>query len=149
MNTRQPSEPGAIMTLKEVASYLRVHYTTLHGVIRRGVIPSFKIGGDYRFRRDAIEKWVAEESRPRKRSKLATTPRALVGWNVITTGRNFRAENRRLLSVNEVNKPPENRVYHNNSECHSGRDIPQHDRILGTNGYRLCAHCIHLNQQGR
>jgi hypothetical protein len=30
-----------------------------------------------------------------------------------------------FYSVNEVTKPAENRVYHNNSECHSGRDIPQ------------------------
>jgi hypothetical protein len=29
-----------------------------------------------------------------------------------------------FYSVNEVNKPPEDRVYHNNSACHSGRDIP-------------------------
>ena len=55
-----------------------------------------------------------------------------------------------FYSVNEVNKPPENRVYHYNSACHSGRDIPQHDRILGAPiGYRLCDHCINLNRQGR
>jgi len=41
-----------------------------------------------------------------------------------------------FYSVNEFNKPPENRVYHNNSECHSGRDIQQNDRILG-HTYRL------------
>jgi hypothetical protein len=55
-----------------------------------------------------------------------------------------------FYSVNEVNKPPRNRVYHNNRECHSGRDIPEHDRLFGKpTGYRLCNHCIRLNRQGR
>jgi len=54
-----------------------------------------------------------------------------------------------FYSVNEINKPAENRVYHNNSECHSGREIPQNDRVSGApTGYRLCEHCISLNRQG-
>jgi hypothetical protein len=28
-------------------------------------------------------------------------------------------------SINEVKKPVENRVYHNNNKCPSGSDIPQ------------------------
>ena len=44
-------------------------------------------------------------------------------------------------SVNEVNKPAANRVYHNNSSCAPGRDIPQHERRNGAGGYRLCDEC--------
>jgi hypothetical protein len=54
-----------------------------------------------------------------------------------------------FYSVNEADKSPENRVYHNNSACHSGRDIPRHERKDGTHGYRLCDHRINLNRQGR
>ena len=47
-------------------------------------------------------------------------------------------------SVNEAQKPPEARRYHNNSECAPGRDIPQSERRFGTGGYRLCDHCERL-----
>ncbi len=48
-----------IMTTTEVAHYLRVHQGTLYKLIRRGHIPAFKVGSDYRFHRDAIEKLMA------------------------------------------------------------------------------------------
>jgi hypothetical protein len=44
-------------------------------------------------------------------------------------------------SVNETNKPPDERVYHNNEDCRSGRDIPRKERVYTTGGYRLCKHC--------
>jgi len=44
------------MTTTEVAHYLRVHHGTLYKLIRRGHIPAFKVGSDYRFHKDAIEK---------------------------------------------------------------------------------------------
>jgi hypothetical protein len=54
-----------------------------------------------------------------------------------------------FYSVNEVNKPPNNRVHHNNSACPSGRDIPQWERQQGTGGYRLCEDCQRYNAEGR
>lgn len=54
-----------------------------------------------------------------------------------------------FYSVNEVKKPPENRVHHNNSACPPGRDIPLYERRQGTGGYRLCHDCQQLNNQGR
>ena len=54
-----------------------------------------------------------------------------------------------FYSINEVKKPPANRVYHNNSACPPGRDIPAHERRSGTNGYRLCNDCAELNKLGR
>jgi hypothetical protein len=44
-------------------------------------------------------------------------------------------------SVNEIQKPPQNRVFHNNSACPPGRDIPEWERRQGTNNYRLCEIC--------
>jgi hypothetical protein len=52
-------------------------------------------------------------------------------------------------SINEVKKPPQHRVYHNNSVCPSGRDIPQGERLSGTGGYRLCEDCQRYNNEGR
>ncbi len=48
-------------------------------------------------------------------------------------------------SVNEAAKPVQNRVYHNNNACPSGRDIPQSERRPGRNGYRICEHCDRLS----
>ena len=53
-------------------------------------------------------------------------------------------------SVNEVKKPPMNRVYHNNSALgRKGRDIPENERKLGNGGYRLCEDCSRLKSQSR
>ena len=54
-----------------------------------------------------------------------------------------------FYSVNEVRKPAENQVYHNNSACRPGQDIPPSERRSGTNGYHLCGDCNKLNNQGR
>jgi len=48
-------------------------------------------------------------------------------------------------SINEVKKPVEKRVYHNNNKCPAGYDIPKNELRSGTAGYRLCQHCKDLN----
>jgi hypothetical protein len=52
-------------------------------------------------------------------------------------------------SVNEVKKPLPNRVYHINSACAPGRDIPQHERLPGNGGYRLCLDCEELTRENK
>jgi hypothetical protein len=58
-----------------------------------------------------------------------------------------------FYSINEANKPPANRVHHNNSACPPGRDIPTNERMQGTGpgfgGYRLCDDCGRLNREGK
>lgn len=54
-----------------------------------------------------------------------------------------------FYSINETQKQPAHRVYHNNSACPPGRDIPQNERRSGRNGYRLCDDCGRLNAQGK
>jgi hypothetical protein len=44
-------------------------------------------------------------------------------------------------SINEVTKPVSLRVYHDNSACAPGRDIPQNERRTGDGGYRHCDVC--------
>ena len=52
-----------------------------------------------------------------------------------------------FYSTNEIKKPLPNRVYHNNSSCPPGRDIPASERLVGTRMYRLCDGCAELNKQ--
>jgi excisionase family DNA binding protein len=49
-----------IMTTAEIAQYLRVHQSTVYKLLRQRQIPTFKVGSDYRFDSDAIEKWIAD-----------------------------------------------------------------------------------------
>lgn len=46
-----------------------------------------------------------------------------------------------FYSVNEAKKRPEHRVYHVDTSCKAGRDIPLSERRSGTGGYRLCRDC--------
>jgi excisionase family DNA binding protein len=60
MKPRDDATPSRFMTVGEVAEYLRVHQSTIYKMVHKGQIPAFKIGSDYRFNRDAIEKWMID-----------------------------------------------------------------------------------------
>jgi excisionase family DNA binding protein len=49
-----------VLTVKEVSEMLRIHKTTLYKLVKTGKIPSFRIGSDWRFRSDLLERWIAE-----------------------------------------------------------------------------------------
>ncbi len=49
------------MTAKEVADYLHLHMLTVHKYARLGKIPAFKIGSDWRFHKEYIDKWIKEK----------------------------------------------------------------------------------------
>jgi excisionase family DNA binding protein len=51
---------GQILTLEEVADRLWVHRPTLYRELRRNDIPAFKVGGEWRFDREAVENWIKE-----------------------------------------------------------------------------------------
>jgi excisionase family DNA binding protein len=44
-----------VMTVTEVCEFLHIHRATLYRMLKRGEIPFFRIGRDYRFNRDQIE----------------------------------------------------------------------------------------------
>ena len=46
-----------VMTVKEVSGYLRVHPSTVYRLIKRGQIPAFRIGSDWRFNLEQIDIW--------------------------------------------------------------------------------------------
>ena len=51
-----------LMTVKEVASYLRVTERTIYRILRRGSIPATKVGCQWRFDRAFIDKWLHRSS---------------------------------------------------------------------------------------
>ena len=42
---------GEILTLEEVAAYLKAGKRTVYRLAQKGAIPAFKLGGSWRFRR--------------------------------------------------------------------------------------------------
>lgn len=50
--------------MSEVASLLKVHPNTVYRLARRGRLPAFKAGTDWRFRRSAVEEWMRAPSNP-------------------------------------------------------------------------------------
>ena len=49
-----------IMTLDEVAKYLRVHKSTVYRMAREGTIPSTKVANQWRFKKVRIDEWLTE-----------------------------------------------------------------------------------------
>jgi len=49
-----------IMTLDEVAKYLRVHKSTVYRMAREGAIPSTKVANQWRFKKVRIDEWLTE-----------------------------------------------------------------------------------------
>jgi excisionase family DNA binding protein len=52
-----------VMTLEEVAAYLRVHQSTVYRLLKAQSIPAFKLGSDWRFNQESIDKWIAQGER--------------------------------------------------------------------------------------
>ena len=50
-----------IMTIREVADYLKLTEKTAYRLTAEGKIPGFKVGGSWRFRRSEIERWIEGE----------------------------------------------------------------------------------------
>jgi len=72
MSLRHNATPRRIMTTAEVAEYLQVHPTTLYRLVRKGQIPGFKIGSNYRFDRDEIDKWIKKIQRRVRHSAVTS-----------------------------------------------------------------------------
>ena len=56
-----PSE-GEILTIKQVAEYLKVTERTIYRLAGAKKIPAFKVGGSWRFARADIDAWIKQQS---------------------------------------------------------------------------------------
>ena len=51
-----------IMTIKEVAEYLKLNEKTTYRLTSDGKIPAFKVGGSWRFRKADIDRWIKQQT---------------------------------------------------------------------------------------
>lgn len=50
-----------ILTLKEVAQLLKVAEKTVYTMSQKQELPAFKVGGQWRFRREDINRWIDQQ----------------------------------------------------------------------------------------
>ena len=60
----QTSDPSSVMTVKEVADYLRVNQRTVYRLAVDKRLPAFKVGATWRFRRAEIDAWISAQLLP-------------------------------------------------------------------------------------
>jgi putative molybdopterin biosynthesis protein len=62
----QKGTVAGILTVTEIADYLKISRSMIYRLLKRGEIPGFKIGSDCRFNLDEIDQWLAkQEIKPR------------------------------------------------------------------------------------
>lgn len=48
-----------ILTPREAAQYLSVHVRTIYRLAKNGEIPGRKVGGSWRFKKEALDRWLS------------------------------------------------------------------------------------------
>ena len=64
MNNQQ--KPERLMTLEEVAEYLRLSVHTVYKMAQKGKIPALKAGKKWRFRKEDIDHWLKVSNKTKK-----------------------------------------------------------------------------------
>lgn len=54
-----PETPD-VLTIDQLARYLQITRSTLYKLVQAGRVPGKKVGRQWRFQRDAIDKWLAD-----------------------------------------------------------------------------------------
>lgn len=71
---REETRP-TIMTVSELAKYLRLHEQTVYRMAKEGSIPSYKVGNRWRFDKPSIDVWLRSQKSETKESELTYSGR--------------------------------------------------------------------------
>lgn len=96
MPTSNNDKNPDILTIDEVADYLRVSERTVYDWANKGQIPCGKLGTSWRFKREELERWVNERLSARKLTSEAT--RSVILGDLLTP--------ERVLTLDETRKQP-------------------------------------------
>lgn len=55
----------SIMTVEELAGYLRLKTVTIYKHAQGGKIPGFKVGSKWRFKKETIDSWIFQREKER------------------------------------------------------------------------------------
>ena len=62
----EPLYAEPLLTVEEVAIYLRLQPNTVRGMARRGELPVVKVGRRWRFKRSSLDSWLRDKSQPQE-----------------------------------------------------------------------------------
>lgn len=55
-----------VLTVGQVAELLHLHVMTVYRLAKQGKLPGFKVGGRWRFRKEAMENWMVDRAQVAK-----------------------------------------------------------------------------------
>jgi excisionase family DNA binding protein len=59
------SDISPVLTVRDLSNYLRVHPSTIYRLLKTGQLPAFRVGSDWRFNIEEIDRWrVEREKKP-------------------------------------------------------------------------------------
>ena len=62
MKSAAQTVPREVMDIRQAASYLGISADSLYRYASEGVVPAFKLGNRWRFKRDLLDRWMERES---------------------------------------------------------------------------------------
>jgi excisionase family DNA binding protein len=54
---------GPVLTIDELADYLKISKSTLYKLAQEGRVPGQKVGRHWRFRKETIDRWLERDTR--------------------------------------------------------------------------------------
>jgi len=55
-----------LMDVKEAAQYLKINYMTVYKLAQKKKLPAFKIGGNWRFKKEILDEWLKQQATSQK-----------------------------------------------------------------------------------
>ena len=68
MKSNKTLDLTEVLTIRELATYLKMAEKTLYRLTAQGKIPGFKVGGAWRFRKTEVDRWIKEQELSNKKS---------------------------------------------------------------------------------
>ena len=58
-----------ILTIGELATYLKLNEKTAYRLASEGKLPGFKVGGSWRFKRSDLESWIEAQKKKEQKGR--------------------------------------------------------------------------------
>lgn len=63
-------ENNEIMTIKDLSLYLKINEKTVYKLAKKKELPGIKIGGMWRFKKEAVDRWLIDSSKKIEETKI-------------------------------------------------------------------------------
>ena len=63
-------EDDSVLTVSELADYLRMKPITIYKHVSGGKLPGFKVGSHWRFKKATIDSWIARQENTNLKEKI-------------------------------------------------------------------------------